>query len=370
LIGRSLRVLIVSGSYPPLSCGVGDYTASLCNALSRTGEVQVGVLTSVGAEAGSAGGGPGIEALAPVTSWSLCQVPALVERMRAWNPDLVHLQFPSQGYASQLGPWLLPLALRIAGLRVIQTWHEYVPGPLSMRPLLLALAGNDALVVRPDYEKRLPRIHRRAMRGARITRLPGTSQVPTTKLDEGARQALRAQLVDGAEVLVGFFGFAYPHKRVELLFDCCDPDTTRLLLIGQIDPHDPYQRSLLERTNLAPWTGKVTRTGFLPPDLVADYLAACDVVVLPFADGGGNWNSSLHAARSQGTHVVTTSETRRGYVAAENTTYIAPDDLTALAAAIRQGDHPHIAPAPTGTDWEMAARLHIDAYHRALADRG
>jgi len=40
----SVKVLIISGSYPPLKCGVGDYSYSLAKALATIQGVSVGVL--------------------------------------------------------------------------------------------------------------------------------------------------------------------------------------------------------------------------------------------------------------------------------------------------------------------------------------
>ena len=44
-----MRVLLVCGTYPPMRCGVGDYTAGLAHAFGRRGDVTVAVLTGSGA---------------------------------------------------------------------------------------------------------------------------------------------------------------------------------------------------------------------------------------------------------------------------------------------------------------------------------
>jgi hypothetical protein len=181
-------------------------------------------------------------------------------------------------------------------------------------------------------------------------------------MNDVQREAMRRQLAHGAERLVGYFGFAYPHKRIELLFELCDPTRTRLLLVTKLSPADPYHAQLMRLAAQPKWSGRVTITGFLGPESVADHLAACDNVLLPFASGGGPWNSSLHAVRTQGTHVIVTSPDRRGYVAEENTTYCAPDDLTALRAALTAGEHEHRSPKATTVTWDLLARAHIAAY--------
>lgn len=358
------HVLLVTGSYPPMFCGVGDHAAGLARAVAATGQWRVSVLTSSAAK--PAISGDGVDVLAQVREWSLGALPTIVRDVRSIKPDLVHIQVPTQGYGRGLAPWLLPLALKCSGFRVIQTWHEYVPHAYSMRPFLLALAASDVLVVRPDYEKRLPWLHRWAMRSARIIELAPASQIPASGMNDAQRASMRRQLADGAERLVGYFGFAYPHKRIELLFEACDPARTRLLLMTQLSASDPYHAQLMRLAAQPEWSGRVTVTGFLGPEAVADYLTASDDVVLPFASGGGSWNSSLHAVQIQGTHLIVTSVDRRGYAAGENTTFCAPNDMSALRAALTAGGHPRRPPTVKATTWDALARVHIAEYGRTL----
>ena len=56
----SLRILFVTGEYPPMQGGVADYTQALGRALVALGH-QVGVLTSIEAEATAETEDPGME---------------------------------------------------------------------------------------------------------------------------------------------------------------------------------------------------------------------------------------------------------------------------------------------------------------------
>src|SRR5260370_39959271 len=94
--------------------------------------------------------------------------------------------------------------------------------------------------------------------------------------------------------LVAYFRFAYRPKRVELLFEIADPSQHHLVVIGDLNSKDEYHKSILDRANQAPWSGKATVTGFLPAEEVGRILAAADAIVLPFQDGGGIWNTSIH----------------------------------------------------------------------------
>jgi hypothetical protein len=50
----TMRILLISGSLPPMRCGVGDYTASLATALGRCDDTAVAVLTDTAANPGTA----------------------------------------------------------------------------------------------------------------------------------------------------------------------------------------------------------------------------------------------------------------------------------------------------------------------------
>jgi hypothetical protein len=95
-------------------------------------------------------------------------------------------------------------------------------------------------------------------------------------------------------------------------------------------------------------------------------MAAADAIVLPFRDGGGEWNSSLQAARLQGTPVVTTSRLRSGFDADENTAYCAPGDIEAMRRALQA--HAGRRPAHRISEnrtWEDIAAAHRGVYRRA-----
>ena len=116
-----------------------------------------------------------------------------------------------------------------------------------------------------------------------------------------------------ASRLVAYFGFIHLAKRVELLFEVADPLQHHLVLVGELNSEDEYHKRILYLINRQPWIGKVTVTGFLPAEEAGRILAAADAVVLPFRDGGGIWNTSIHASLAQGTFVLTTSREQHGY---------------------------------------------------------
>src|ERR1700733_10933458 len=101
-----MRILLISGSLPPMKCGVGDYTASLARALGRCKNTSVAVLTDVAAPPVP----PDLEfEVFPIADgWRMLDVFLIASTARRWRPDIVHVQYPTQGYGRRFLPWLLP----------------------------------------------------------------------------------------------------------------------------------------------------------------------------------------------------------------------------------------------------------------------
>jgi glycosyltransferase involved in cell wall biosynthesis len=191
------------------------------------------------------------------------------------------------------------------------------------------------------------------------------------ELSDAEKRDIRRNLSSSAKHIVAYFGFIYPHKSVELLFDVADPRQDHVVLIGQLDQSDPYQRVVRERTLREPWKGKVTVTDFLPGEQVARLLAAVDAVVLPYRDGGGVWNTSMQAAAIQGTFVLTTSRDRHGFDPATNIYFSKPGDITDMRTALRRyvGRRNGSPPLDWYASWESIAQEHAHAYHEILGMR-
>lgn len=355
-----MRVMLISGSYPPMKCGVGDYTARLASALAELPGTEVAVLTDRHAHVSRCHGR--LTILPEVTTWRLRGLREALAVVRAWNPDVVHLQYPTQAYGSGWLQWLLPLLLKLQGIPVVQTWHEFMR-TASSRDLALIAGTDRVIVVRPNYRETIPIVYRWLVGSRRIKFIPNASSIPRVDLRESARSAVRSRFVTDGKMLVAYFGFVFPHKGVEQLFDILDPQRHHLVLMCDLHADDPYHRQLLALLVSAAWAGSATITGFLPEDEVGMILASADAVVLPFRHGGGIWNSSLHGAANQGTFVLTTSTDRRGYVEEENVYYARPDDIPEMRQAVYDySGRRWVGHSPRFTTWAEIAGQHMQVY--------
>jgi glycosyltransferase involved in cell wall biosynthesis len=168
-----------------------------------------------------------------------------------------------------------------------------------------------------------------------------------------------------------FFGFVYPDRGTELLFQIADPGQHHLVFISDLNLADVYQKSILEHAKCDPWAGNVTITGYLPAEEVAQILAAADAVVLPFKDGGGMWNTSIRAAISQGTFVLTTAQEKHGYDSNDNTYYARPDDIADMQNALRtyMGRRNKTTRIGLRDDWDSIAQAHLSLYKAVAPSR-
>jgi len=171
LVVSEQKVLIVSGSVPPESCGVGDYSTRLYSLLRERG-VDAHLIALRRAN--------------------------LLQTLKLSRKAIVHIQYPSVGYRWSLLPQLLCLLAR----RSVVTIHEFSQvhflRKMAELPLLIFARR---VIVTTEYERNiLDRLTHR-----KVEVVPVVSAVPLENT------ASDTQTRDG----VVFFGLMRPHKGVE-----------------------------------------------------------------------------------------------------------------------------------------------------------
>ncbi|KAB2917442.1 MAG: glycosyltransferase family 4 protein [Hyphomicrobiaceae bacterium] len=355
--------MIVSGSVPPEPCGVGDHAARLARELGARKGVEVAVLTSAWIEPERQGSA---EVFPIVRDNTFASLRDALRKMKEWQPDVVHFQYPTQGYRH----WgraltLMPAAAWLQGRKVVFTWHE----PVRIRPHTIPhiLLPGGVILVRPNYRDLMGAWFRILHFIKDIRYVTNGSAFPMSSLSKDARADLRKELMGEKERLVLYFGFAYAQKGVDQVFEIADPTRDRLILCYRIDEGDIYQREIARLASSGAWAGNARLMGFLPERQMADLLAVADAVVLPFREGSGPWNTSALAVRDQGSLLVTTSREKSGYVAQENTYYALPGDVTSMRAGLSAHIGSRHAPGRgNGEVWRQLTDAHVDLYEAVL----
>ena len=365
-----------------MMCAVGDYTYRLAQTLSQDPAIKVAVLTSKKAQAPNSTPAA-VEVLPVAKSWSWHEAWSIIKAARAWKPDIVHIQFPSVGFSSRLLPALLPLFLRMAGIQVTQTLHfsceaKQALRAMPVRLLSLFVVPGGQFVVHDSFQRWMSRWF---FRHKIVRRTRTASAIPAVTLTPAERERIRAKYARPNTTMIAYFGFLYPSKGAERLFQIADIESTHIVMVGgffreseltMIPPawrkkNVGYANSIRELAESAPWKDRVTVTGFLPPHEAAAVLAAADAVVLPFMHGRDNANTSVYGAQAQGTFLLTTATDRNGYCEEENTYYAPPHDVEVMKQALKQyaGTRAERGPA-SERDWQAIFDAHRELYRAQL----
>ncbi len=236
-----MRILLVTGKFPPEPCGVGDYTARLAAELARRGH-EVGVFSSKSGLGGREmdpeilakpladatervpptiflGERGGTRSVASVSvsreaeRWDGRDIGVLLEEARRWKPDVLHVQYQSSGFHDRAAVAMLPRRLAgSGGCRMAVTFHE-LAGPVRWLPaaarrlwLLPMLWSADAVIVCNERHRRL--LARVPGVARRLERIPLPANID--RVEGVDRAAVRRELgVGEGEFLLARFGFLH-----------------------------------------------------------------------------------------------------------------------------------------------------------------
>jgi glycosyltransferase involved in cell wall biosynthesis len=308
----------------------------------------------------------------PIDHWKWRFFKPLKAAILASDPDILHVQYPAQGYDGALTTLASQWFRRWLCRPVIVTLHEHISAS-SLLPLMMVQAANAVISVRPDFARGYQRFLSWTAALKPFHFIPNASSLPLIQPTEMEIAEIRKRLgVPVGKALVVYFGLVYPRRGVEQLFEIADPAQDHLVIVGgKAGFASDYCDRVEELARSKTWRGRVTLTGFIPDTEAAAILASADAAVLPFTGlGGGVWNTSIHAARLQGTFVLTTSTKARGYDAIQNSYWARPGDVAEMRRALRQ----YIGlRQPSSSDdvpqWDEIAECHRAIYARFATRR-
>ena len=376
-----LRICLVSGTYPPARCGVGDYTERLAGALVDRG-AEVSVITSSYLGTQPRAANPAVLPL--VDSWEMRAAPRVLLRILQTQPQIVHFQFPTTEYYSHRLFDLLVAMLRLwpGPTKLVVTLHEpatvsktIIPG--LFRPLRHWFSGawtNALIVVDESYRDRFWAASPR-MRWLPSKVIPIASNIPVSKMRPAELQKLREhEGIPNNVAVLSYFGFVQPRKGFEQVLDILTLLRSRgfpakLILVGELSEGNPYHRDLLARINNDGLKLDVKVLGHVDRVVAANYLAMSDACVLPFIDGVHPKRGSFLAAAQQGTFVVTTSTSKKGLSPTENVYYALPGDVEEMARAVQEFSGRRL---PSGSypwpSWKSVADEHLELFSQLITN--
>ncbi len=404
-----MRLLLVTGEFPPMQGGVGDYTNEIAKGFAACG-VHVGVLTSTQAR-----GNYPFSVLPIVDAWNWSTLRLIAHRVREFQPDIVHIQYQTGAYGMHPAINFLPQFFRSApspfkktgkSFKYVVTFHDLrIPylfpkaGPVRVWVTRHLARTSDAVIATNEIDRR--QLENWNVRG--ISLIPIGSNISTNLPPDYDRRAWRAQLgVAEDETLLCYFGFINIRKGCDTLVRSLAriPNVKLLMIGGQTGASDPtnllYLKQIQALIAELGLTERVLWTGFTTPEMVTANFRASDLCVLPYREGASYQHGTLMAALAHAMPIVTTAldderrktkdeEPIRATNASpdtlprlrdgENCLLVPPDDVPVLAQAIQRalGSTELRARLAAGAGslaqhftWDKIVRQHLELYPRIL----
>jgi len=313
-----MRILFVTGEYPPMQGGVADYTRALGQALVAAGQ-EVAVLTSD--RASEAPVDPGLAVWPEVTAWDRSCWAALDGTIAGWRPDIVHIQYQTAAYDMRPGinlwpwrPWRRPDVATAVTFHDLRLPYLFPKAQLVRRWVTETLARSCRLAITTNPEDTT------VLRGVRpdLVEIPIGSNIPCAALADFDRTTWRQRLgLPPAAAVLCYFGFLNASKGGELLVDVLAALVSRgldahlLMIGGSVGASDPtnqtYLQQVEDRIGREGLAGRVHWTGHLAaPEVSAAFLTS-DLCLLPYQDGVSYRRGSFMAALAHGMPIISTT---------------------------------------------------------------
>lgn len=313
-----LRILFVSGEYPPMQGGVADYTRALSRALVGLGH-EVGVLASVGAS--QAPDEPSITVFPLIAQWEWRLWASLDRLIERWQADVVHIQYQTAAFGMHPAINLWPKWTNQTKALTVVTFHDLLVPYLFPKAHWLGLRqgmnhilarGVDlAITTNPEDSANL--------RGRRpgLAEIPIGSNIPCAPPPDFDRPGWRARLgLPPRAAALCYFGFLNASKGGEMLIDVLAGlagrgiDAHLLMIGGRVGASDPTNAAYLQqveaRIAAAGLAGRVHWTGHVSAAEVSAAFLASDLCLLPYQDGVSYRRGSFMAALAHGLPILTT----------------------------------------------------------------
>ena len=306
-----MKICMISGAYPAMKCGIGDYTARLVAQLAEHG-LEVDVLTCRDPYV-AAGTHPAVRVFPELSAVPVLDARAIARHCKAHRCEVIHIQYPTWPFRRSLSISFLPAALRLSGAGpVVTTFHEVASCHPVNRLRLIPMVYTSAASTATTHEDcrwltgRLPGIRNR------VARIPiGANIEPADGTPGGVCDEYRKKLgIAAGETAMCYFGFPLRNKLIEDLlsaFRRALDAGARLRLVfmtGLERTEGSYAVEILKLIETLRLSRHVIDTGFLPPAEVSRCFAACDFAALLFRDGASFRRGSILAAMAHGLPVL------------------------------------------------------------------
>lgn len=299
-----MNTLFITTSFPPLVCGVGDYTYNLVQEFVKNGH-QVTVVCKKK---------PGIKTdydnicVCPIIKrWNLFAIRPIIRLIKERHIDLVSLQYVPHGYHIKGLPFsliALLYAIRKYNVKIFTFCHElfvgWEKGNLKRNILSFFMRNiTKCIILQSDFVATSIKVYQQQVNDLiRYKKLIGLisigSNIPEVSVDAESLYSLRTKIATTDECIVSFWGFRRINEILPVLLDSCNVLNIKLMSIGNSSPNMPEDN-------------RIYKTGILPLNEIVSYLRISDILILPedFFSGCSFKSGTLVAALKNGVTVLT-----------------------------------------------------------------
>jgi glycosyltransferase involved in cell wall biosynthesis len=334
-----MKILLVTGSYPPDICGVAEYTEQLAEGL-RGGGAEVVVFSG--------------------KKWHLANAAFLNRELVSIGADVLHMQYPATGYGWHLGPQLLSL-LQPYVMTIHECSQAHILRRLSLYPFSLRAPK---VIFTNEFEQEYSGRFAPWIKG-RSTVIPIGNGIP-----------LGPDPIATIPSVVTNFGLIRPQKGLEHVIEMArlfglQANGLSVRIVGTVLPgYEDYYARLRKEANRFPlkWVLGLNGTS------LANALAETEMAYLPFPDGASERRSSLIAMLSNKAAIITTRGPHTPS-AMEGAVQFAESAADAVALAEDMFNNPgrlqekrlRAAEYAVKFSWDTIAAEHIAIYERLIA---
>jgi len=335
-----MKIALVTGSYPPDLCGVGDYVAKLARALRKEGADTT---------------------VFHPRQWDVGSAFAHARALSCERNLVVHYQYPTVGYGYNLGPQLLAMLKR-----GVVTIHEFSMAHLLRKASLLPFCmASKHVILSSEFERNKIAAAFPGIR-SRTEVIPIGSNISPSSSPRAPRTNA-----------ILYFGMIMPKKGIEeflLLAKIAQSSlySARWLIAGGIpEGKQEYYANLRAISSELPVEWYINRSA----EEISELLGSAAACYLPFPEGASERRGSLKACLASGTPTIskigrhTTSELSNTIIHAAR-----PHDAFAVLVRIMESEaewkswsEKSLVYAKT-FDWEVIAKRHLELYRELKVD--
>lgn len=273
-------MLIITGTYPPRKCGVGDYCYNLIHTgTARSSKWQVYT----------------------TDNWKLRNIRVIMREIADINFNVANIQYPTMGYSTSITPHIIALYIRYILRRpVIVTIHEYSrlgwKGRFAAK-IFFRCAGHTVFTT--EVERKF------AIKKNRY--LQEKSSV--IKIFSNIDKSDNIRSAQNRTWDIGYFGYIRPDKGIETFIDVCNKVSQhrsgcRMYIMGQTqEEFQWYYTPIIKRIKESNIELILNRSS----KEVSEILSDTKIAYLPYPDGLTERRGSFLAALLNRCNIVSTT---------------------------------------------------------------